>query len=239
MRSIDIINVAGLLIDGRNDGIEDAVRTIVQPRFIKTLAPTPPGSFHEHPNIAIERLIHMIDETVAEIQREFGESRVTLVGRSLGGLYALLAALRMQFRDIFRMVSLEAPLHPDVSVTPPTLLPPLMACGIHYKTRPTLAREAVNRLRELGTSRLLIVQGGSQDSVVPTAAQVIPGDFETIELSGDNFPVQTGNGTRGLVVKLPPHIGGCDDGMKKLLPPGYRNHLFWSDEKMETILRII
>lgn len=240
MRSIDIINVAGLLMDGKKDGIEKELREKVEPRFLRTIAPTPIGSAMEHPDHAIERAVLMIREAMRDIEQQFGEPKILLIGRSYGAFIAFLAAIRINFQKILKAILIEGPLHPDVSVTPPNLLPPLMACGIHYRVRPTLAREAIDRLRELGTSHLVVVQGGREDGVVPTAAQVIPGDFETIELLNDHFSnIHTGNGTRGLVMKLPPHIGGRDGGMKKLLPDGYRNHLFWSEEKMEMVRKII
>lgn len=227
-------------MDGDKDGIEKELKEKVEPRFIKTIAPTPIGSVMENPVYAVERAILMIQEAVRDIEQQFGEPKVLLVGRSYGAFIALLAAIRINFRKILRAILIEGPLHPDISVTPPNLLPPLMACGIHYKVRPTLAREAIDRLGEVGTSRLVIVQGGKEDGVVPTAAQVIPDDFETIEFLNGHFSnIHTGNGTRGLVIKLPPHIGGSDGGMRKLLPDGYRNHLFWSKEKMQMIREII
>lgn len=240
MKSIDIINVAGLLMDGEKDGIESELKERVEPRFIRTIAPTPISSAMEDPLRAIERAILMIQKAVQDIERQYGEAKVFLVGRSYGAFIALLAAVRMNFRKISRAILIEGPLHPDIPVTPPNLLPPLMACGIHYRVRPTLAREAIERLGRIGTSRLIIVQGGKEDGVVPTAAQVIPGDFETVELLNGHSPnIQAWNGTRGLVIKLPPHIGGCDGGMKKLFPNAYRNHLFWSKEKAQMIREII
>lgn len=227
-------------MDGEKDGIEKELREKVEPRFLRTIAPTPIGSVMEHPDRAIERAIFMIKEAMRDIEQQFGEPKVLLVGRSYGAFIALLAAIRINFRKILKTILIEGPLHPDVPVMPPGLLPPLMACGIHYKIRPTLAREAIDHLRELGTSHLVVVQGGGEDDVVPIAAQVIPGDFETIEFLNDNFAkTHTGDGTRGLVIKLPPHIRGSDGGLKKLLPNGYRNHLFWSDEKMEMVRKII
>lgn len=219
MRPIDIINVAGLLMDGKKDGLEKELREKVEPRFLRTIAPTPLSSAMEHPDRAIERAVRMIEEAVRDIEKQFGEPKVLLVGRSYGAFIALLAAVRMNFHNILKAILIEGPLHPDISVTSPNLLPPLMACGVHYKTRPSLAREAVDRLRELDASHLVFVQGGGEDGVVPIAAQVLPGGFE--------------------IIKLPPHIGGRDGGMKNLLPAGYRNHLFWSREKMEMIRRII
>ncbi len=217
MKLIDVINIAGLMMNGGEDSMELAVRKIVQPRFITTLAPTPWSSANEHPDIALERLMGMIDTTLDAIEREFGTSHAILVGRSYGAFMALLAATRMEFRRIFRVVLLEGPLHPDVEVRPPFLLPPLRTCAVHYHARPALAREALKHLETLGTERLIIVQGTARDDVVPNAAQILPGRFN------------------GRLVCLPTDIGHKSGGMKTLLPDGYRNHLFWSDAKMAMI----
>lgn len=220
MKPVDIINVAGLLMDGKDDGIERAVREQLQPRFLRTIAPTPPGSMREDPRLSILRAVAMIREVIADIVRQFGQPNVMLVGQSLGGYTAPLAALEMNFVDISRVVSIEAPLHPEVTVEPPALLPRLMACGTHYQMRSENMRRAIERLHELDVAeRLLIVQGGREDSVVPLEAQILPGNFETIQ--------------------LPAHIGGRSFGLKRPLPEGYRNHLFWSDEKMEMVVDII
>lgn len=227
-------------MDGKKDGIEKELRENVKPRFIRTIAPTPISSVMENPAYAVERAILLIEEAVQDVEQQFGASEVLLVGRSYGAFIALLAAVRRDFKKISRAILIEGPLHPDISVTPPNLLPPLMACDNHYKIRPTLAREAMDRLGEIGTSRLVVVQGGGEDSVVPTEAQVIPGDFETIEFLNSRLSNRhTENGARGLIIKLPSHIGGHGGGMKKLLPDGYRNHLFWSREKMQMIREII
>lgn len=240
MKPIDIINVAGLLMDGKNDGIEDELRLRVQPRSLKTIAPVPLGSAMEHPEHAIQRAVQMIQETIHELEGEFGESRVVLIGRSYGAFIALLAAVRMDFQKILKAVLIEGPLHPNVVVHPPALLPPLMTCGVHYKARPDLAREAVDRVKVLGAQRIVMIQGCVEDSVVPVDSQVIPGNFEVLEMTekairGNAFV----HGQRGVVAKLPAYLGGRMDGMKKLFPEGYRNHLFWSEEKMRTVQEII
>lgn len=222
MKPVDIINVAGLLMDGKNDGIERAVREKLQPRFIRTIAPTPPDSMREDPRLSILRSVEMIREVIVEIVREFGQPNVILVGRSLGGYTALLAALEMDFANISRVVPIESPLHPDITVEPPALLPPLLACDTHYQIRGENMHRAVKRMSALEVDmvrRLLIVQGGRQDSVVPLESQILPGNFETIQ--------------------LPAHIGGRSLSLNRPLPEGYRNHLFWSDEKMDLVVDII
>ncbi len=220
MKPVDIINVAGLLMDGKDDGIEQALREKLHPRFLRTIAPTPVSSMKEDPRLSILRAVTMIREVIADSVRQFGESNVLLVGRSLGAYTALLAALEMDFENIPMAILIEGPLHPEVTVEPPTLLPPLMACGAHYRMRPEYMRRAVERIQELDAAHhLLIVQGGGSDSVVPLEAQILPGNFETIQ--------------------LPPHIGGRSLGLQRPLPEGYRNHLFWSEEKMSMIVDII
>ncbi len=217
MKPIDVINIAGLRMNGEEDSMELALKEQVQPRSITTLAPTPWNSAGEHPEMALERLIGMIDAHLDTLERTFGEPRAVLVGRSYGAFMALLAATRMEFRRIFRVVLLEGPLHPDVEVRPPFLLPPLKSCGVHYDARPDLARSALKYLETLGTERLLIIQGTARDDVVPNAAQVPPGPFD------------------GRLIRLPADIGHKTSIMKKLLPEGYRNHLFWSDAKFAMI----
>ena len=239
MKQIDIINVAGLLMDGEDDGIEKELREKVNPRYIKTLAPTPLRAATEHPNQAIERLVSMIRDLIGEIERQFGESRVVVVGRSYGAFMALLASIRMDFQKILRTVLIEGPLHPDVTVKPPFLIPPLRRCGIHYDNRSELAQEAVDKLKELGTSRVAIVQGGMKDDVVSLDAQLIPGDFKTVDMSNSFANAFAENGSHGLIFKLPPDIGGRNKGVRKIFPEGYRNHLFWTQEKMDMVRSVI
>lgn len=237
---IDIINVAGLLMNGKNDGLEKALKEKIHPRSIRTIAPTPLKSSREHPEYAIQRTASMIREAVDEIKRRFGEAKVYITGRSYGGFNDVLAAVDLDFKDIERVISIEAPLHPDILVEPPKLLPPLMLCGIYYKHRPELARKAADRLQQLDTSRIIMIQGSAEDDVVPSDAQVLPGDFHVIELSGNDLSnLQAPNGNRGLIVKLPHHLGGINEGLRRTLPQGYRNHLFWNNEKMNLVTDII
>lgn len=237
MKSVDIINVAGLLMDGKDDGMEKELRKL-NPRSLRTVAPTPLTSAREHPSVAIERLIEMIQRAICEIQQKFGESNVFVVGRSYGGFMALQAAIAMNFENILRLVSIEGPLHPDVFVCAPALLPPLMMCGVHYDARSVLAQEALDRLETLPISPLVLIQGGAKDSVVPNDAQILPGDFETVEFSGESFPHSL-NCSKGLIVRLSENLHGHNNGVKRFLPAGYRNHLSWSDEKMQAMMAII
>jgi len=230
MRPIDIINVTGLLMSEDGDELEQKLREKVEPRFIRTIDPTPSGSGIEHPGHAIEQIILKIQEAVRDIEQQFGNPNVLLVGRSYGAFMTLLAAIRMEFEKVSKAILIEGPLHPDIEVKPPRHLPAFRPFGAHYRERSTLAREAIERLKKLGTSRLVIIQGGGEDDVVPTAAQVLPEDFDTTEFLYDDFAkANTESGAQGLVVKLPPHTGGR----------GYRNHLCWSPKKTEMIGKII
>lgn len=65
---VDVINVAGLLMNGENDGIESALRMRLAPRYMRTIAPTPLRSAHEHPLHAVERASAMIEKCTAEIE---------------------------------------------------------------------------------------------------------------------------------------------------------------------------
>jgi pimeloyl-ACP methyl ester carboxylesterase len=239
MRPIDVINIAGLLMSGKNDGIENELRSQAAPRFLRTIAPTPKAAAMERPAVTIDRAVSMIRTALHDIEAAVGEPNVVLVGRSWGAFIGLLAAIRMNFHNISRAILIEGPLHPEVRVTAPPLLPPLMACRLHYNERPALARKGADRLKELGTSPLVIVQSGSDDGVVPQAAQVIPGDFDTLDVTDDGIPLQSCRHERGVVMRLPPHLGGSNSGLKAILPASYRNHLMWSSEKMAMIGKII
>lgn len=211
-------------MNGKNDGIEKELRENTRPRSVQTIAPTPLGSAGENPSHAIERAVFMIKQAIKEIKQRSNTPHVILVGRSYGAFIALLAAIRLQFHEIAKVILIEGPLHPDVSVKPPALLPPLKACGIHYEERPRLAREAAASLQELGAEHIVTVQGGAEDDVVPVEAQIIP----------------HANGlAAGSVFTLPAELGGRNSGMTRILPKGYRNHLFWSRGKMEAVRRII
>lgn len=237
---IDIINVAGLLMNGQDDGLERALQERIHPRSIRTIAPTPLKACKKHPEEAIQRTAFMIREAVAEIRKRFGKPNVYVTGRSYGGFNNVLAAIEMDFKDIEKVIAIEAPLSPDVLVEPPTLLPPLKLCGIYYEHRPGLARRAAYRLQQLGTSRVIMIQGTAQDDVVTNDAQVLPGDFHITELSGNDLSrLREPDGSRGLIIKLPSHLGGISEGLRRTLPQGYRNHLFWSEEKMTLVTGII
>ncbi|MBI5413303.1 hypothetical protein HZA42_03080 [Candidatus Peregrinibacteria bacterium] len=128
----------------------------------------------------------------------------------------------MEFKNILKVILVEGPLHPYITVRPPPLLPPLMLCGVHYESRPKLAGTAVHELVKLGMGeRVTAVQGGCEDDVVPIAAQVLPHNHA------------------GRVVTLPEHAVGLATGLKKALPQGYRNHLFWSEAKMNLVTDVV
>lgn len=224
MNHVDIINVAGLLMDGKDDGIEMELINTMHPRSLQTIAPTPLGSAGENPNHAVERAVFMIKRVIEKIKQQSNTPHVILVGRSYGAFIGLLGAIRLRFHEIEKVILIEGPLHPDISVKPPLLLPPLMACGIHYQERPGLAREAINSLQELGAERIVTVQGGAEDDVVPVEAQIIP---------------RVNGLVTGGVFTLPSQLGGRNGGVTGIFPKGYRNHLFWSREKMEAVRRII
>ncbi len=132
MENLNIINVAGLLMDGIDDGLEASMRERLKPDSIRTIAPTPFRSRREHPNDSIARAIGMIQQAMGERQREQEDAEFVLTGRSYGAFIALLAATRMRFENILRAILIEGPLHPEVLVEPPVLLPPLAFCTSHY-----------------------------------------------------------------------------------------------------------
>jgi len=227
MKSLDIINIAGLLMNEKNDDLEYELRETLKPKNLTTIAPTPPSATTESPELAIERAISSTR----------GKSNIVLIGRSYGGFIALLTAIRTKFENIHKAIIIESPVHPDVTVKPPILLPPLLTCRSHYKARPKLAEEAAKWLKQNGTSGLVIIQGSDTDAVVPNEAQVIPGDFETIELSNSNIPEP--RTTKGKIYRLPKKINGPTKGLSRILPENYNNHLSWSHEKITLIREII
>ncbi|MDP3975875.1 MAG: hypothetical protein Q8P95_03070 [bacterium] len=237
MEHVDIINVAGLMMNGRDDGIEKALREAEVGRSVRTIAPTPYKLRHEGPEDGIARTGQLLEQAIADIDEQDGNSRIVVVGRSYGGFMALMAAVRREFYRIFRVVLIEGPLHPDVEVGVPWLIPPLKACRAHYEARSELAREAVDYLASHGTSQVVIVQGGGKDSVVPVDAQALPGNFESTEWDGKG-ELAPANG-QGRIVRLSPRLAGLGLSPRRLLPGGYRNHLFWKPEKMEAVVRII
>ena len=182
MQNLHIINVAGLMMDGKDDGIEKALRDAVKPASLITVAPTPPDAAFEHPNKGIARLILMIRETIVGLEKAFENPQIVLVGRSYGAFMALLAAVRMDFEKILKVILIEGPLNPDVTVVPPALLVPLLACRSHYDARPDVTREAAEWLKTNGTEKVVIVQGGAPDAVVENAAQIVSGDFDEFDL---------------------------------------------------------
>ena len=234
--SVDIINIAGLLRTDGHNGIERAFLERFEPRSFTTIAPTPPWLAAENPERSIERAIAMVDEIIAKLDSPEG----ILFGHSYGAFVALLVACRKQFRNNLKIILDEGPLHPDVSVSPPPLFPPLALCAQHYRERPRLAREAISALHELGTSKILLIQGTREDSVVPNASQALPGDFQTLQLqNGDDTSwLEAKDSSRGIILQLPRDIGGVQ-GKLHPLPDSYRTHLLWSREKMDAITTIV
>ena len=144
---LDIINVAGLMIGkGHGDGLERALRDQTYVRSVRTVYPTPPSKSMEDPEKSVERANGQVLIALEEIRKEFGDSNAVLIGRSYGGLMAPTVACHMGFKDILKSISIEAPLHPDVKVESPKLLPILAVCADHYKKRPAMAAETVRIL---------------------------------------------------------------------------------------------
>ncbi len=238
--NIDVISVTGLFVTTEYDGTGKTIKEGLNPRSIFTINPTPPDKVGEDPETIIAWTVAAIRQRIRELKDQFGEVRVVLVGHSYGALMAIMAASRMQFEDIVKVIVIEGPLNPDVEVSPPTLLPHLRLCGTHYKARPGLCREAEAVLGTLGTSKVVIIRN-TNDSVVPPEAQELAGDFQKVELHDEHdlTSLESLDNSRGVIVTLPPHIGGTSGGLKSVLPPGYRNHLFWSAEKKALINAIV
>ena len=239
-RRLDVINVAGLMIGKwHEDSLEKALRDQEYVRSVVTIYPTPASKSRENPEESIMRAIGQVDEEVTKIISEFGEGNIVLVGQSYGALMALMVACRTKFKNILKVVLMEGSLHPEVTVEPPRLLPVLAVCASHYQARPRIANEAVCSLKELGTDRVVIITN-RRDGVVSPEAQILPGNFQEIELDTENLDVfGKVDNTRGMIIRLPRHLGGKDTGLTSLLPKEYRDHLAWSDEKCKFIGEII
>ncbi len=208
---------------GKNDGIEVALRKRGNVRSVVTLYPTPVSAAMEDPEVCADRLDVMIRARVANLERQFGEKpRVRLVGLSYGFCTALIMAMRTNFQDIFDLIGIEGPINPDVPVTPPLLIPPLLTCTKHYARRPELMREVHDYLQMSGMmDRVTVMRGSAHDDVVPLAAQIFPGEFS------------------GRLVTFPPDIGNKREGWKSVFPDEYLNHLSWSDAKMAMACDVI
>lgn len=237
-KTIDIINVAGLMLDGSGDGIEAGLKERDGCRSLQTIAPTPPKKAREHPDESISRTMDWIQEAADQLKEDHGNANIILIGRSYGGFVALAAAVRLHFENILHVITFLAPLHPTENVSSPTLIP-LGICAQHYNHRPEIAQECVDYLQNNGTSKLTLVQGKSPDGIVPNAAQILPGDFHRVDLS--ERPIEDSDLARtdkGSIVTFQPHEGE-KGAFKKMLPQSYRNHLFWPPEKMDHAQNII
>lgn len=247
-----IINVAGLVMDGRGDRLERAMRDQLFPDSITTIAPTPPSAVREDPRASVDRTVEMVGDVMKVVRDELGSAtRVVLVGRSNGGLMALAAAVETSFDGIGAVVALEAPLHPDVSVRPPWKFLPLFACASHYKGRPDLARKACDYLLEKDAGKVVMVQGVAPDGIVPLEAQKLPGKFDIVQmhdLDGDlpndkfdrTFSHWDSSNGRGLVVRLPSNAVGVRRGISRaILYQDCLNHIFWSPEKMGHVVNVV
>lgn len=235
MKPLDVIIAAGLLMDRELD-LEAIVNNHCNPRSVKVITPATLSKRTLRESIVeiVERAATEIVARINELRAEFGdEIEVTLMGRSFGGLVVLLAAIKLEFRNIRLTIPFEAPLHPEVPVVAPRMVPPLWLCRKHYSLRPTLAKEAQLELEKLGTGKVMIIKGGSPDQIVPEDAQGFPGDFRSMELSTDaplpDFGMQSAD--NGLIVTLPAYPGKEVPGALGLLPQDYRTHLFWPDDK--------
>jgi hypothetical protein len=114
-------------------------------------------------------------------------------------------------------------------------------CSNYYANREAIAREALSELDAESLSKIAIVQSSATDLIVPNSAQVLPVQSVIIDRAED-FDASLKLGSRenkSLVYRLPPDLTGRADGAKLLLPQAYRNHLFWSQEKMQSVVDFI
>lgn len=244
MENIDVINIAGLLMSGKDDGIEIELRQKSSFRSVKTIAPTDFLSvITESPRDAIEKCIRQIRVLTKDLQAVFDTPNILLIGRSYGAFMAFQSVIRAKLSNIIGLVLIEGPLNPDIDVKVPTLplLKVLVAARRHYHERAQLMKEIINIPEKLQNIRAVIVQGTARDSVVPNNAQVISDNHQAREISTKTEIESILNEiSRGpIILRLPTELGGIADGKAKLFPQDYRNHLFWSKEKMAIIRKII
>lgn len=243
MRPLHAIVTAGLLMN-REPDLEGIVQTHCAPRTLHVIAPAAfkMSVFKESLRSIIQRTAVEIQKIIDGLKNEFGvDVEVTLFGRSLGGTLIRHAAEELGYKNIRLTVPVEAPLHPYVPVKVSKAVPPLWLCRKHYDERPEIAQKGQADLERLGTSKLLIIKGGSPDSIVPQEAQSLPGDFRELVLGHDQpIPdLSFREATNGLILQLPPFEGENGSGPLRLLPQEHRNHLFWSDDKKDFVGRVL
>lgn len=234
-----IFNVAGLMLNGRVDALADWFRAELSPSVVETFAPIPARTVLDPPADAIARTGARIDAFLDASRAEDPDARLVAVGRSFGG-YMLLKALseRPSRLDGFaRVIAIEAPLAPEVTVQIPTLLPVLLPAARHYRERPEHAATMLRALGPRERARVLSI-GSAHDSVVPPDAQGLPGARRV---------------TLRDAVALSSTLSPCDGGIHLVLPemsPGfaietallplrYRTHLTWSDARHRLVNRLV
>ncbi|PJC37196.1 hypothetical protein CO046_01645 [Candidatus Peregrinibacteria bacterium CG_4_9_14_0_2_um_filter_53_11] len=241
--ALSIINISGLMMSGKEDGLDAALRTHLKGAEIHTVGPTPRSSFRRDPQAAVELAMAAIRERFSHTSGQPPRQQI-LVGRSYGGVIALQAYMQDRGEhSIDRVFCIEAPVNPSVEVRPPRLLPPLRLFKRYYDERPKSIGEALAS----GNGRVagVVTIGHATDAIVPPTAMSLP-KSHNIEITkrADTETLRTGlNGEakRSLHVELsgeldtPNHTGL----ITSTLPEAYNRHLFWTPEKYEAICAII
>lgn len=229
---------------GQNgDGIEAALLSHeIPPASVTTIAPTPPLKVREKPIVSIDRCFEEVNRAIKTITEKDEHARIILIGRSFGAFLGLLAAIRLKFERIAKVIMIEGPMNPNIEVTAPTALPMLRLCGKHYDERVDRALAAHTELNNPNVEyrkQLVMIQPQAADAVVPNQAHVLPGRYpraayDTDESSRTNIIQLAKNG--GLVIQLPDTYIGKGTGLIAALPQNYQNHLEWSSNKMDAVV---
>lgn len=212
--TLHVFNVAGILLNGRDDAIERSLRKRMAPDVIETWAPIPRAAANDSAETVLARTGEAIDRFLAKA----GTATTVGIGRSFGG-YVLLAAVAAEPRRIAAfslLVAIEAPLAADADVKIPPLLPVLRPARRHYDERREHAARMTARLA--GASNIVTI-GSAVDSVIAPASHRMTGGAATH-------------------VELPPFAPALAPETA-LLPRSYRAHLTWSEAKHDAVVSII
>lgn len=237
----NIINISGLMMDGKNDGLEKELRKNNIWGEIKTIAPTSPLLvMKENPRQAIESCIAMIEDTLKQNKENNTDAPTILIGRSYGGFMALQSQMRRKFEKVIACVMIESPINEKEEVTIPKnlLLKVLQAAKSHYRMRVELLKEIFEDDFYLNNSIFLAIAGGSEDSIVANKAQIPAFPHRVIDR---NLPNLAGEkiekGFNSII--LPANLLGKNEGKAKFFSQEERNHLFWPEEKISQIRQVI
>lgn len=158
------------------DELGRALKEKIDFRSLELIMNVPLLEAHKHPEVFILRLCEMLSNADQKV----------LIGHSYGALLALIAACRLEFRNVSDLFLIDGPLRSDVEV------PSVKAFAEftpHYEYRKTAARECETVLASIDHPRI-IAMGSRVDRIVPCGAKFLKGDqFGWIEVSDDSTTI--------------------------------------------------